>query len=165
MVELCPSRITMLSMDEETLLRESKNLTFEKIISLIKQVMSFVVAWFHIHFCIYLDCCSLNESQVYRAELFKVFYMYCFYRCLHMWLESWGWLLEVNFEQHTSKSLVIWITISFVYNALWFQRCDESSAVQSGTGRQTYSNYFAKGSWFTEHFSENSFFLWPTYLP
>ncbi|VDD93067.1 unnamed protein product [Enterobius vermicularis] len=37
MVELCPSRITMLSMDEETLLRESKNLTFEKIISLIKQ--------------------------------------------------------------------------------------------------------------------------------
>lgn len=38
MVELCPSRISILSMDEETLLEEAKNLNFEKIINTIKQV-------------------------------------------------------------------------------------------------------------------------------
>ncbi|KHN83978.1 TraB domain-containing protein [Toxocara canis] len=38
MVELCPSRISILSMDEQTLLHEAKNLNMEKIISTIKQV-------------------------------------------------------------------------------------------------------------------------------
>uniref|UniRef100_F1KY78 TraB domain-containing protein n=1 Tax=Ascaris suum TaxID=6253 RepID=F1KY78_ASCSU len=37
MVELCPSRISILSMDENTLLHEAKNLNLEKIISTIKQ--------------------------------------------------------------------------------------------------------------------------------
>ncbi|KAM3725457.1 TraB domain-containing protein [Dirofilaria immitis] len=37
MVELCPSRISILSMDEDTLLEEAKNLNFDKIINTIKQ--------------------------------------------------------------------------------------------------------------------------------
>uniref|UniRef100_A0A183EVG9 TraB domain containing n=1 Tax=Gongylonema pulchrum TaxID=637853 RepID=A0A183EVG9_9BILA len=37
LVELCPSRISVLSMDEETLLEEAKNLNFEKIVNTIKQ--------------------------------------------------------------------------------------------------------------------------------
>lgn len=38
MVELCPSRISILSMDEDTLLEEAKNLNFDKVINTIKQV-------------------------------------------------------------------------------------------------------------------------------
>ncbi|VDP14501.1 unnamed protein product [Onchocerca flexuosa] len=37
MVELCPSRISILSMDEVTLLEEAKNLNFDKVINTIKQ--------------------------------------------------------------------------------------------------------------------------------
>ncbi|MFH4974128.1 hypothetical protein AB6A40_000837 [Gnathostoma spinigerum] len=37
MVELCPARISMLSMDEESLLRDAKSLDFERIMSIIKQ--------------------------------------------------------------------------------------------------------------------------------
>ncbi|VDK71338.1 unnamed protein product, partial [Onchocerca ochengi] len=37
MVELCPSRISILSMDEDTLLEEAKNLNFDKVINTIKQ--------------------------------------------------------------------------------------------------------------------------------
>ncbi|VDN04232.1 unnamed protein product [Thelazia callipaeda] len=37
MVELCPSRISVLSLDEETLFEEAKNLTLNKIINTIKQ--------------------------------------------------------------------------------------------------------------------------------
>ncbi|KAL3982912.1 TraB family protein [Acanthocheilonema viteae] len=37
MVELCPSRISILSMDEDTLLQEAKNLNFDKVINTIKQ--------------------------------------------------------------------------------------------------------------------------------
>ena len=38
MVELCPSRISILSMDEQTLLREAKDLNSQKIIQTIKHV-------------------------------------------------------------------------------------------------------------------------------
>uniref|UniRef100_A0A1I7WMS8 Magnesium transporter n=1 Tax=Heterorhabditis bacteriophora TaxID=37862 RepID=A0A1I7WMS8_HETBA len=38
MVELCPSRISILSMDEQTLLREASDLNSQKIITTIKQV-------------------------------------------------------------------------------------------------------------------------------
>lgn len=38
MVELCKSRINILSLDEETLLREAKNINLEKIRTAIKQV-------------------------------------------------------------------------------------------------------------------------------
>lgn len=37
MVELCPNRISILSMDEQTLLREAKNMNSQKIIQIIKQ--------------------------------------------------------------------------------------------------------------------------------
>lgn len=37
MVELCPSRISILSMDEDTLLEEAKNLNFDKVINTVKQ--------------------------------------------------------------------------------------------------------------------------------
>ena len=38
MVELCPSRINILSLDEATLLREAKNINLDKIRAAIRQV-------------------------------------------------------------------------------------------------------------------------------
>ncbi|KHJ90904.1 hypothetical protein OESDEN_09238, partial [Oesophagostomum dentatum] len=39
MVELCPSRISILSMDEQTLLKEASDLNTQKILTTIKQVV------------------------------------------------------------------------------------------------------------------------------
>lgn len=39
MVELCPSRISILSMDEQTLLREASDLNTQKILTTVKQVL------------------------------------------------------------------------------------------------------------------------------
>lgn len=38
MVELCASRISILSMDEETLLREARLLTFDKMLTIVRHV-------------------------------------------------------------------------------------------------------------------------------
>lgn len=46
MVELCASRISILSMDEETLLREARLLTFEKMLTIIRHVSFFKVFLF-----------------------------------------------------------------------------------------------------------------------
>ncbi len=42
MLELCPARSKILSLDEETVLRESKDMSFQKISALIKSVSHFL---------------------------------------------------------------------------------------------------------------------------
>lgn len=84
MVELCPSRISILSMDEQTLLREASDLNTQK---------------------------SLPLSN--RAELCRGFYTcYCF-RCLLISLESSQWRLVESFVQPIEPLCKLNFVVSF----------------------------------------------------
>lgn len=53
MVELCSGRVSILQLDEEKLLEEAKNINFEKIRLVIKQVSMSVII-----ICNYESCCG-----------------------------------------------------------------------------------------------------------
>ena len=50
MVELCPSRISILSLDEKTLLKEASELSIEKMRTIVKQVQ---LSFFHCYYGVY----------------------------------------------------------------------------------------------------------------
>ena len=66
MLELCASRSNILALDEETVLRESKDLTISKVRQMIKQVIYFLL--FEINQILIL---SLLLRQVSLKESYK----------------------------------------------------------------------------------------------
>ena len=65
MLELCSSRVNLLSVDEETLLKEAKNLNMEKVRSAIRQVR------FLNCFCLALTNCGFHIVENYSKATFR----------------------------------------------------------------------------------------------
>lgn len=103
MVELCPSRISILSMDEQTLLREAKDLNSQKILQTIKQAGDN---------CLIIDLRKKNYQVCLRGcfsqELFKGYCTSYFFQCPLISPESCQWLQVESFELLTSKKISLY---------------------------------------------------------
>ena len=84
-VELCKSRINILSLDEETLLREAKNINLDKIRTAIRQVYYCYVFRTGVFQCgklvIYVVCTAISFSALRKPSRFTVYW-------LQLWLPS-----------------------------------------------------------------------------